>query len=177
VTSTASKAGPIPNSYWLVEGELLAGGYPAASNRGASRKKLETFLDAGIRSFIDLTQSHELTAYDDVLKEIAAARDIDVSYARISIRDLDVPTREVMESVLARIRDETSAGRPVYVHCWGGIGRTGTVVGCWLVEQGYSCNDALERIKTLRSRTSEAWQRSPETEVQRGFVREWRKAK
>ena len=163
------------NSYWLVEGEFLAGGYPSSPNRATARKKLQAFVDAGIRSFIDLTQPHELTPYDDVLEEIAAEKGIDISYARISIRDLDVPTPDVMETVLAKIREETSAGRPVYIHCWGGIGRTGTVVGCWLVEQGHAGDEAFERIKTLRARTSEAWQRSPETEVQRKFVREWRR--
>ena len=28
------------------------------------------------------------------------------------------------------------AGRRVYVHCRAGIGRTGTVIGCYLAEQG-----------------------------------------
>ena len=32
---------------------------------------------------------------------------------------------------------------PVYVHCWGGIGRTGTVVGCWLVRHGMTGDEAL----------------------------------
>jgi protein-tyrosine phosphatase len=51
-------------------------------------------------------------------------------YVRQSVRDAGVPQgREQMERILATIRDEVAAGRPVYIHCWGGIGRTGTVVG------------------------------------------------
>ncbi|MFZ5949388.1 MAG: fused DSP-PTPase phosphatase/NAD kinase-like protein [Candidatus Rifleibacteriota bacterium] len=29
-----------------------------------------------------------------------------------------------------------AAGKPVYVHCWGGLGRTGVVVGCWSRRHG-----------------------------------------
>ena len=171
---TRQTRGPIPNSYWLADGELLAGGYPGASNKETAREKLEAILDTGVRSFIDLTEPHELTPYDDLLAEIARERDLTISYQRISIRDLDVPTDNVMNTILDVIRSETAAGRAVYVHCWGGIGRTGTVVGCWLVEQGHSCDDAFEQIRALRERTPEGWKRSPETDDQQAFVRAWR---
>ena len=163
----------IDSSYWLVEGELLAGGYPSSFSASIARKKLEAILDAGVRSFIDLTESHELAPYDELLFELARARDIEVSYQRISIRDLGVPAEDVMTAILDRIRSEIAAGRPVYVHCWGGIGRTGTVAGCWLVEQGLACDEAFERIRTLRRHTPDRWTRSPETDNQREFVRGW----
>ena len=165
--------GPIPNSYWLVHGELLAGGYPGSSDAASARKKLEAILSAGVRIFVDLTQPDELPPYDIVLEENARDKQLDVRYRRISIRDMDVPTVEVMQSVLSAIREEAAAGRPVYVHCWGGVGRTGTVIGCWLVEQGHTCDEALERIRILRLLTPEAWKRSPETNDQRSFVRGW----
>ena len=165
--------GPIPNSYWLVEGQLLAGGYPGSSYPATARTKLAALLDAGVRSFIDLTEPHELMPYDELLAEIASEMDADVSYQRLSIRDMDIPTREAMTTILAAIRSELASGRGVYVHCWGGIGRTGTVIGCWLVEQGHACDDALERIRTLRASTPEGWKRSPETSDQQSFVRTW----
>jgi ADP-ribosylglycohydrolase len=79
--------------------------------------------------------------------------------------------REIQEA----IRDAMDAGKPVYVHCWGGIGRTGTVVGCFLVESGLSGRDALQRL-------AELWQvvekrqrrpRTPETPQQERFVLDW----
>ena len=167
-------AGPIANSYWLVEGELLAGGYPGAADRTIARRKLDAILGAGIRAFIDLTQSHELEPYESVLADLAEEKSIDVHYERLSIRDMDVPSREVMTAVLDAIRSHLAGGRAVYVHCWGGIGRTGTVIGCWLVEQGHASDDALERIRTLRALTPEGWKRSPETSEQRDFVRGWK---
>ena len=61
-------------------------------------------------------------------------------------------------------------GTPVYVHCWGGIGRTGTVIGCWLARNGFPGQAALDRIAELRAGTPDAYKRSPETPAQRAFV-------
>jgi protein-tyrosine phosphatase len=170
--------GPIPCSYWLIEGKLLAGEYPGTYIEADTREKLAKFLDAGIRTFINLTEERELTRYDDVLQAVSNERGIDTTHIRASIRDHCVPTsREQMVSILAMIRDEIDAGRPVYVHCWGGIGRTGTVIGCWLVEQGLSGEKALRRIEELRRHTPDGLFRSPEVDEQCDYVREWRETK
>jgi len=82
-----------------------------------------------------------------------------------------------MVRILDMIDAELAEGRTVYVHCFGGIGRTGTVVGCHLVRHGKSGREALDEIEYLRRDTPAAWQRSPETETQRQMVRAWRVGK
>ena len=69
---------------------------------------------------------------------------------------MSIPTRDRMAEILTYIEAEEAARRPVYVHCWGGVGRTGTAVGCSLREQGLSGDEALETIAALRSETSKA---------------------
>jgi protein-tyrosine phosphatase len=165
---TSPQPTPIHGSYWLVDGQLLAGGYPCSFNPEETRRRLEDMLDAGIRSFIDLTFEDEgLELYESVLQQLAEEKQIDVAYRRFSIKDHDVPTTALMHDVLRTIRDEIAAQRVVYFHCWGGVGRTGTVAGCWLIEEGYSCDAALKRITELRQTPS------PETEEQVVFVRNW----
>ena len=166
---------PIRCSYWLVDGQVLAGGYPCSFNPEETRRRLESILDAGIRSFIDLTFENEgLELYESVLKQLAEEKQIDVEYHRFSIKDHGVPTTALMQDVLRTIREEIAAGRMVYFHCWGGVGRTGTVAGCWLIEDGYSCDEALNRIKELRQGILDYDTRSPETDEQEAFVRKWR---
>jgi hypothetical protein len=75
--------------------------------------KLDALLDAGIRSFLDLTETHELTGYESLLHVMAAARAVDVRYRRMSVVDRDVPTVEHMAAVLAHVTSEIDAGRPV----------------------------------------------------------------
>jgi atypical dual specificity phosphatase len=169
---------PIPDSYWLLEDRLLAGEYPGAYNEKEARRKIEAILKAGILSFIDLTEAVDpLKPYEPILQELAASMGLEVSYRRMPIRDMSIPTTELMDEILNTIETEIGAGRPVYFHCWGGIGRTGTVAGCWLVQQGYTCEDALKRIRELRAGTSDAGEESPQTDRQRAFVRGWPSSK
>ena len=172
---------PLPgDSFWVEEGVLLAGPYPGSVDRAEAAAKLEAFLDVGITTFLDLTEAGEpspkdgpLQPYDGLLTEIASRRGISVRHVRMPIRDVDIPTAEAMEAILDFIGGTIADREPVYVHCCGGIGRTGTVVGCWLINQGVARESVLDELATLRAGTQRAPKRSPETEEQRQFVRDW----
>ena len=164
-----------PDCYWVVPGKFVAGEYPGDWVRGLARRKLGGLLDAGVRTFIDLTEDGELTAYDDWLLMEARARQIDVQYHRHAIRDLDVPTLDGMRAILDLIDQSIADDAPVYVHCWGGIGRTGTVVCCWLVERGRTGAQALVDIVSLREGIQKRLITSPEMPGQREFVTAWTK--
>ncbi|MEO8827751.1 MAG: protein-tyrosine phosphatase family protein, partial [Lapillicoccus sp.] len=60
----------------------------------------------------------------------------------------------------------------VYVHCWGGRGRTGTVVGCLLVDDGLSFDEVIDRLAELRSTSSKAHVRVPESRTQDEVIRQ-----
>jgi protein-tyrosine phosphatase len=167
--------GPIADSYWLIDDLLLAGEYPGAAGEDDTRIKLTKFLDAGIRTFIDLTEVEEpLTKYDSCLRTLSRERAVDAKYFRRAIPDAGLPgDRQLMADILDTIREETAAGRPVYVHCWGGIGRTGTVIGCWLVEQGLTGREAIERLAEIRRGTPDGYRASPETPEQCQFILGW----
>ncbi len=165
-----------PDCYWVIPDQLIAGEYPGATDLDETRDKVRVLLDAGARSFVDLTERGEygVATYDVVMQELAAERGLDVRYRRMSIEDLGTPTLEHMRNVLQHIAAEIVDGRPVYVHCLGGIGRTGTVVGCWLIQRGVcSADEALDRIADLRATCRKAATRSPETMGQREFITRW----
>jgi hypothetical protein len=162
-----------PDCYWVEPGRLLAGEYPGAADVEAARAKLRALLECGIRTFIDLTEQDELEPYAGLLEEEARAMGTAVVAHRFPVRDLGVPGDGVMRKIIAAIHDAIADGSPVYVHCWGGIGRTGTVVGCWLVEAGMSGTDALRAMTRLREKSWKYRLPSPETAAQRDFVCNW----
>lgn len=168
------------NSYWVIPGSLLAGEYPAKPSLPATRDKLAAYLLHGISAFLDLTESSEpLQPYEHVLRDLSRRSGIDCLYRRMPIRDVDVPSGpQAMRAILDQIKDwRLQQGRTVYVHCWGGVGRTGTVVGCHLVENGWTGKTALERLESLWLQMGkEKRQRkpqTPETRAQRDYVLNW----
>jgi hypothetical protein len=165
----ASAPHPLPDAYWVAPGRLLAGDFPGASERRDAARRLRRLGWCGVTELVDLTGSFEChrAHYLDLL-------DGGMHHRRFPIADSGVPTPEEMETVLAAIDGSLAAGRVVYLHCAGGIGRTGTVVGCWLVRHGMSGADALEQIAVWRLGTPNGSLRSPGTEGQRRFVLGWR---
>ncbi len=153
----------------------MAGEYPAAWDERSTRERLRRYLECGVTCFLDLTEPGELEPYEAFLLEEAARLDRAVRYERLPVRDFQVPSREGMALILDRLDALLGAGEVVYLHCWGGVGRTGTVVGCHLVRQGLTGEAALERLAgwwggvEKRSRHP----RTPETAAQVAMILEW----
>ena len=75
--------------------------------------------------------------------------------------------------MIAAIERSLERERPVYLHCWGGRGRTGTLVGIWLCRRGIATpENFVEVIGRLRAGEA-ANGRSPETAEQVEFVRSY----
>ena len=170
---------PSANSYWVIPDRFAAGEYPGAWNPAQAATGLKTLLDAGIDHFIDLTEPGELLPYFEIAEEQALRLGQTVEWERHPIVDASVPrSPEQMVAILDAIDDALGDNKTVYAHCWGGVGRTGTVVGCWLVRRGHTGDEALCQI-------AEWWQgvekirwhpRSPETREQQAYVRNWAEA-
>jgi hypothetical protein len=166
---------PISESYWVEPGRLLAGEYPGSFDEEPTRKRIDTFIEAGFNTFIDLTKPNEMTPYSAILHEQSQAYDVEVQHHRFPIGDYGLPTPELMRSILDRIDESLRAGRKVYLHCWGGIGRTGTTIGCYLVRRGLSGDEALRQLAEWWRGVPKSYihRHSPETGEQTAFIRTW----
>lgn len=154
-------------------GKLLAGEVPAPRDPEAARLRIVDLVGAGIRCVIDLTEENE-THYAHVLESVATGMGIEARYRRFAIPDMELPPPSFMTQILDTIDDSIEEDMPVYVHCLMGIGRTGTVVGCYLVRHGLATgDDVLDEIAKLRRRDPASYVRSPVTAGQRAFVRSW----
>lgn len=168
---------PLPNSYWVVPGRFLAGEYPGASSNAEARAKLRALLESGITHFVDLTEAHELRPYSGLLHKEAQRLGVTAVHLRHPILDVSIPQApEEMTAILDAIDDALAADGAVYVHCWGGVGRTGTTVGCWLVRHGRTGDTALAQLAEWWQVVEKAYRRpeTPETDQQVAYVRTWR---
>ena len=163
---------PIENCYWVVPGKLLAGEYPRNKDDDSSPEKLARLTEAGVSVFVDLTKQGELSPYKQWLTG--------ASHQRFPITDGSVPSSaEQTIAILDTIDSFIVEDLIVYVHCWGGIGRTGTIVGCWLARHGESGRAALERLRKLwrQCPKSTTGQPTPETPNQEQYVLKWQESR
>lgn len=170
---------PHKNSYWITEGTLMAGEYPGHPAAGNARERVARHIEAGISFFLDLTEEDELDPYTRFLPERHPVSGLPMVHKRMPIRDVDVPKSAAeMTAILDSIDGALKEGHVVYVHCWGGRGRTGTVVGCHFVRGGSTGREALLQVAELwKNVEKSAWKpTSPETDEQRSFVLAWRAA-
>ena len=158
---------PIENSYEVTK-NVFAGEYPRNKDDESSYAKLKQFESFGITHFVDLTEKGELRPYEHLLYEGA-------SYLRFPITDVYVPqSTESVRSLIAKITKAIKEypKTKVYIHCWGGVGRTGLVVGCLLAELyklGY--DETLEKLEKLFAACPKsAYRDTPETMEQRDFI-------
>jgi len=173
---------PFDRSYWVIPGKVLAGYYPGDRHKDTMEWKLRGLLDCGIRCVINLMEPEErdhdglpFLDYVPVLMRFTDGGPPVESY-RMAIRDLHVPSRELMVQILDLIDASLSKNRFVYVHCWGGRGRTGTVVGCWLVRHDIAdAESVLDKIRELRRLDPKAHWPSPEMPSQIRMVHSWKK--
>ncbi len=173
---------PFDRSYWADHEHLLAGCYPGDADPETARKKITYLLRYGVRHIIDLMEEgerdryyNEFAPYDDILKKAAESLKVEVTRNRHPIKDFGITSPEKIKEILDEIDAKISEGKRVYVHCWGGIGRTGMIVGCYLVRHGYADGSGvIDKIKELRANISNGFIASPESAMQKEVVKNWK---
>ena len=86
----------------------------------------------------------------------------------LPVKDFAAPSPEQLERGIGAILGTVEAGEAAAVHCGGGLGRTGTLLACYLLASGESlgAEEALRRVRGLRPG-------SVETPAQLAAVRAW----
>lgn len=126
---------------------------------------LERIRDWGATIVVTLMEAHELKD----LKVEALPQMVEIKGMRwmhLPIKDQKAPDSKFMADWSHKgniIKSELLAGNNVFIHCKGGLGRTGTIAACLLIEAGADNIDSITKIRSTRSRTIE-------TKEQENFV-------
>ena len=166
----------IAESYWVIPVRIMAVEYPSAREEKSARKRIHWLVRNKLNHFIDLTEpgENDLPSYLSYLAQEETITGLEITYQQFPIENMRTPAHAHMRDILDAIDSALNAGKNIYLHCYGGIGRTGTVVGCYLVRHGMEGSQALKQIARLRVETPGGWRISPETYHQHTMVMDWK---
>jgi len=125
----------LPHFSWLVEQKLAALSYPESEDAFTLLWKL------GIRAMINLAEE---PLPGETLRKVG------ILIEHIPVVDFTAPTLHQVEQALAMIHFCLDRNMPVAVHCIAGLGRTGTILACYLTGQGISAEEAITTIRRWR---------------------------
>jgi ADP-ribosyl-[dinitrogen reductase] hydrolase len=167
----------LARTWWIEQDAVLAGPYPGAPDKAAARAKIQALLDAGVRTFINLQEHGESGAggstFPDYMEVVPTSMAGEVRSLRFPVPDMGTPYPAQIGDVLQAIATWRASGL-VYVHCWGGHGRTGTIAGCHMRELGLTADEALAQIADARAHDEYlAGHPSPQTPEQRAVIADW----
>jgi len=175
---------PYGRSYWVSRGKLMAGYLPGAQHTVESiESDVNALINSGVRSIVNLMLEFDqkdpaIETYDKYFLMRCAELKFDANWKCFPIMDMSLTEEAHMIEILDYIDAEIEEGRIVYVHCFMGLGRTGLVVGCWLIRHGLAtADDFIDKIKELRVNDIAGFAESPQTEAQVGFVKSWGREK
>ena len=123
------------NFGWVLKDEL------AGSQGPASLDDLSFLYHQGVRAVIRMEE-----------RTIAAdsGNMVDLVDMFEPVPDFTPPEPDQILRMIEFIDQQTKEKRPVVVSCYAGIGRTGTVLACYLVHRGEEATDAINRVRELR---------------------------
>ncbi len=170
----------LDRAYWVDPGRLMAGSYPGEYEPMETRRNIRQLLETGIRTFVSLMEAREenydedhLPAYAPIVDEVSRRFSVACELERFAIHDMSIPSPERVGHILETIEGSLARERPVYLHCWGGRGRTGVIAGIYLIRRGLATpENFVDVIEELRVGEA-AGGRSPETSEQVDFVRSY----
>ncbi|KAK9824516.1 hypothetical protein WJX72_011024 [[Myrmecia] bisecta] len=188
-------AGPTPWCNWVIKGQVLAGAYPASIDDAETVRILTTLLALGVNTFVCLQAEVNLNTPEqqwrkgnglrpyikDAQRLLTQAHERGnplikqqkIDFLHLPIIDGSVTTDAAINRLADDCCERVLRGEILYIHCWGGHGRTGTLVAIMLARLYHiSCTSALKYTQAFHdARKYPQNVRSPQTAVQRTQVR------
>jgi protein-tyrosine phosphatase len=124
----------------------------------------ELVREHGARVLVTLLEQAEIDSLGDVRRE---ARRAGLAWLHLPIPDMWIPgDLAAARRLVARVLLHLDRGEDVIIHCWAGLGRSGTMAAACLVARGLSPAAAMAAVRAARGGAIQS-------EAQEQFVREF----
>jgi atypical dual specificity phosphatase len=128
----------LPQFSWIIEDRLTAMPFPSTEDA------YEMLQQLGIKAILNLTE------YLDDTPFLSSFNVYNIPIASFKAWGHNPPTLQQMHQAVSIIQASLKSSQPVVVHCVHGLGRTGTIVAGYLTTCGYTAQEAIDYIRTLR---------------------------